>query len=89
MVEPPPSVVHRFDPELSQLRHALAICWIISGGALPARYVLDDPEWLSRLVGPCRAPGEALVGDVRVVFDRAEWLDPAPSRMAVRWMCLA
>jgi hypothetical protein len=101
VVEPPPSVVHRFDPELSQLGHALAhLLDHLRRRMLQARDLLDDPQWLGRSVGPGRVPGEALVGDVRVVFDRAEWLDPeyppgpsprassaasgAPSRVAVR-----
>src|SRR5664279_3229176 len=82
MVEPPPSVVHRFDPELSQLGHALAhVLDQLRWRALPAHDLLNDPQWLGRSVGPGRVPGEALVGDVRVVLDRAEWFDPEdPSR---------
>ena len=72
MLEPPPSVVHRFDPELSQLGHALAhLLDHRRRRTLPARDLLNDPQWLGRSVGPGRVPGEALVGDVRVVFDRA------------------
>ena len=43
VVEPPPSVVHRFDPELSQLSHALAhLLDHLRRRTLPARDLLDD-----------------------------------------------
>src|SRR6476661_9991359 len=72
----PPSVVHRLDPELGQLGHALAhVLDHLRCRTLPARDLLDDPQRLGRSVGAGRVPGEALVGDVRVVFDRAEGLD--------------
>src|SRR6476661_9657027 len=93
----PPSVVHGFYPELSQLGHALAhVPDHLRGRTLPARDLLDDPQWLGRSVGPGRVPGEALVGDVRVVFDRAECLDPehpsgplAASELGSQWRALA
>jgi hypothetical protein len=93
VVEPRPSVVHRFDPELSQLGHALAhVLDHLRRRALPARDLLDDPQWLSRSVGPGRVPGEALVGEVRIVFDRSEWLDPsaplAASELSSQWRAL-
>src|SRR6476660_8146934 len=93
----PPSVVHRFDPELGQLGHALAhVPNQLRRRTLPARDLLDDPQWLRRPVGPGRVPGEALVGHVRVVLDRAEWLDPihpsgpvAASELGGQWCPLA
>ena len=73
----PASVIHCFDPELSQFGHALA-----QGldhrrlRSLPAPGLLEHPQGLGRSVRPGRVAREALVGDVRVVCDRAEWLDP-------------
>src|SRR5665648_572125 len=63
VVEPPPSVVHRFDPELSQLGHTVAhLPDHLRRWTLPARDLFDDPQWLGGSVGPSRVPGEALVG---------------------------
>ena len=91
-----PSVVDRLDPQLGQLRHALAhVPDHLRRRRLPARDLLDDPQRLGRSVRAGRVAGKALVGDIRVVFDWSERDPVDPSRpvtaseLGSQWRALA